>query len=110
MAAILDHGRVIRGWIGVVPEDFDDTQAQQAGLAHGGVVITTMYRDSPAVSCGLRPGDVLTQIAGQPARNAQDALARMADFKPGSTLALQITRGTQTMLMKCQVAERPTGN
>ena len=49
MKEILDHGRVIRGWIGILPEDVDDEQAQQLGLPRGGVVITNMYRNSPAV-------------------------------------------------------------
>jgi serine protease DegS len=110
MAAILTQGRVIRGWIGVVPEDFDDTQAQQAGLARGGVVVTAMYRNSPAVGCGVQPGDVLLTIAGLPARNAQDALSRMADFKPGALLSLQVQRGERKLDLKCQVAERPQAN
>jgi serine protease DegS len=110
MAAILDHGRVIRGWIGVVPEDVDETQARQAGLARGGVVITAIYRNSPAVNCGIQPGDVVMKVGDQDARNAQDALARMADYKPGASLPLQLLRGDKKLDLKCQVAERPTGN
>jgi len=107
MAAILSQGRVIRGWIGVVPEDVDETQAQQAGLPHGGVVVTAIYRNSPAVACGVQPGDVLLNIAGLPARSAQDALSRMADIKPGASLPLQVQRGERKLELKCQVAERP---
>ena len=29
---IIAHGRVIRGWIGIVPEDLSEEQAQQLGL------------------------------------------------------------------------------
>lgn len=110
MAAILDHGRVIRGWIGVVPEDVDETQARQLGLARGGVVVTAIYRNSPAVNCGIQPGDVLLKVGGQEARNAQDALARMADYKPGASLPLQVMRAERQLELKCQVTERPTGN
>ena len=110
MAAILDHGRVIRGWIGVVPEDVEESQAQQLGLARGGVVITAIYRNSPAVACGIQPGDLVLKIGGQEARNAQDALSRMADYKPGAKLPLQVLRGNRSVELDCQVAERPTGN
>jgi serine protease DegS len=110
MAAILDHGRVIRGWIGVVPEDVDESQAQQLGLQHGGVVISAIYRNSPAVACGIQPGDLVLKIGGQEARNAQDALSRMADYKPGAKLPLQVLRGTRSVELSCLVAERPTGN
>ena len=110
MAEILDHGRVIRGWIGVVPEDVDETQAQQFGLAHGGVVITAIYRNSPAVACGIQPGDVVLKVGGEAVRNAQDAQTRMADFKPGAKLPLQVLRGPRNVDVSCQVAEKPTAN
>ncbi len=79
MQAILVHGRVIRGWIGILPEDIDDEQAQQLGLAHGGVVITNMYRDSPAVDASLRIGDIVTAVDGKPVQSAQDTLSQIAD-------------------------------
>jgi serine protease DegS len=110
MAEILDHGRVIRGWVGVVPEDIDDTQAQQLGLPRGGVVVTGLYRNSPAVSCGIQPGDVFLKVGGQDVRNAQDAQARMSEYKPGSSMPLQLQRGQKKLELKCQVIERPTGN
>ncbi len=44
---IVKYGRVIRGWIGIVPEDISDAQAQQLGLAHGGVVIANLYVEQP---------------------------------------------------------------
>ena len=50
MREILAHGHVVRGWIGIVPEDFSDEQAAQFGLPHGGVVITNLYRNGPAAA------------------------------------------------------------
>ena len=78
MKEILDHGRVIRGWIGILPEDVDDEQAKQLGLPHGGVVITNMYRASPAVDAQLRIGDIVTAIDGKAVRSARDTLAQIA--------------------------------
>ena len=84
MQAILAQGRVIRGWIGILPEDLDDEQAQEFGLAHGGVVISNMYRNSPAVQAGVHIGDIVTAIDGKRVRSAQDALQQIAGKKPGS--------------------------
>ncbi len=53
---IIEYGRVIRGWIGIVPEDISDTEAQQLGLARGGVVIANLYVGSPGQEAGLKPG------------------------------------------------------
>src|SRR5581483_8262160 len=47
LSDIIAHGRVIRGWIGIVPEDVTDEQAAQLGLAEGGVLIANLYVGSP---------------------------------------------------------------
>ncbi|HEY1724266.1 MAG TPA: trypsin-like peptidase domain-containing protein [Steroidobacteraceae bacterium] len=107
MKDILDHGRVIRGWIGILPEDVDDEQARQLGLAHGGVVITNMYRTSPAVEAQLRIGDLVTAIDGKPVRNARDTLAQIAARKPGGSLTLHLLRGHGELDSKVKVTERP---
>ena len=107
MAAILDNGRVIRGWIGIVPEDIEDSRARQLGLSRGGVVVTNLYRASPALTAGIQPGDVLLKIAGKDVRNSQDALVRLADFKPSAKVALQLVRGQNTLNLTCEVGEKP---
>jgi len=107
MEEILDHGRVIRGWTGLVPEDVGDEQAQQLGLPRGGVVITNMYRSSPAVDAGLRIGDIITTVDGKSVHNAQDALAQIAAKKPGSRVRLHVLRGRSELDTTVAVTERP---
>jgi serine protease DegS len=107
MEEILDHGHVIRGWIGIVPEDLDDAQAQQLGLARGGVVVANLYVNSPAYAAGMRQGDIVLQIDGKPVRNAQDTLVQIAAKKPGSKLRVQLLRGHATQDMTLQVGEKP---
>ena len=102
---IIKYGRVIRGWIGIVPEDISDAQAQQFGLAHGGVVIA--YVGTPGQQAGLRPGDLLLAIDGDPVSSAEDARARIAISKPGSTLTLHYQRGTSQVDVKVRVVEQP---
>jgi serine protease DegS len=108
MKDILDHGRVIRGWIGILPEDVDDDQAKQLGLPHGGVVITNMYRASPAVEAQLRIGDVVTAIDGKAVRSARDTLSQIAAKKPGVSLTLHLLRGRSELDSKVSVTERPS--
>jgi serine peptidase DegS len=107
MQEILDHGRVIRGWSGILPEDIDDQQAQQLGLARGGVVVTNLYRNSPAVQAGLRLGDIVLAIDGRPVHNAQDTLVQIAGKKPGSSAHLRIVRGHGELDLTLAVTERP---
>ena len=107
LSEIIAHGRVIRGWIGIVPEDLSDEQARQLGLAQSGVVIGNLYVGSPAQQAGLQPGDLLTEIDGSAPHSAQDALGRIASHKPGTTILLRGLRGGRAFELRAQVGERP---
>ena len=104
---IVTKGRVVRGWIGILPEDVSDAQAAQLGLLHGGVVLTQLYRPSPALEAGLRPGDVLRELNGKPIQTAQDALRRIAVLPPGAKLTLVGLRGNDSFEAHMSVIERP---
>ena len=107
LSDIIEHGRVIRGWIGILPEDVSDEQAAQLGLTQGGVVVANLYVGSPAQQAGLEPGDLLLSIGSATLNSAQDALARIASEKPGSVLAIKVLRGKRTLEIKAHVSERP---
>ena len=116
MQEILDHGRVIRGWIGIVPEDVADEQAPQIGLAHGGIVVINLYVNSPAATAGVLPGDIVLAIDGKGPKSAQDALGQIATHRPGTKLRLKLLRGQKEMDVTIEVGERgsqrsvPAGN
>jgi serine protease DegS len=107
MRELLDHGRVIRGWIGIVPEDIAEQHVKQLGLPHAGVVISNLYVDSPALVAGLTRGDMIETIDGKAVRSAQDAFSRIASRKPGSTITIGIMRGQEKQSLKIKVAEAP---
>ena len=104
---IIAHGRVIRGWIGIVPEDLPEEQAQQLGLGQAAVVIGNLYVGSPAQRAGLEPGDLLLDIDGTAPHSAQDALGRIASLAPGSSVVLRGMRGGRVFEVRAQVGERP---
>jgi serine peptidase DegS len=107
LADIIDHGRVIRGWIGISPEDIADEQARQFGLAQGGVVVANLALGSPAQQAGLLPGDLLLAVDGASPHSAQDVLGRISRHKPGSTVSLHVLRGHRTFDVEARATERP---
>jgi serine protease DegS len=110
LADIIAHGHVIRGWIGLVPQDVPQYQREQLGLPSNGVVITNLYVGSPALKAGIQPGDVLTDIDGTPVRSAQEVIARVASHrKPGETLKLRLTRAGKSFELSIPVIEQPRG-
>ena len=104
---IIAHGRVVRGWIGIVPEDVTDDEAHQLGLAQAGVVIANLYVGSPAQRAGLQPGDLVLGIDGSVPRSSQDTLGRIASHAPGSSVLLRGLRGRQVFEVRAHVEERP---
>jgi serine peptidase DegS len=102
---IIANGRVIRGWLGIVAQDITNEQAEQLGLAQGGVLLA--YVGGPGAQAGLRPGDLLLEVEGSAVNSAQDAIVTIAAHKPGSTLAIKVLRGRKMLDIKATVGERP---
>jgi serine protease DegS len=107
---LIEHGRVIRGWIGIVPEDLPEEQAQQLGLNQPAVVIANLYVGSPAQRAGLQPGDLLLSIDGTALRSAQDALGRIAALAPGKSVKLAVVHAGRVTQVHAEVGERPHSN
>src|ERR1700761_880538 len=79
---ILTHGHVVRGWLGFVPQDLSEEQsAELGGSSGGGVTVMNILVKSPAFEAGMRPGDVITSLAGEPIRSAQDLFSRVSSLK-----------------------------
>jgi len=104
---LISHGKVVRGWIGIVPEDFSNEQAARFGLIHGGVVLVELYPDSPALSAGMLPGDIITGFDGAEVKSSQDILARIANTRPGATIKVLGLRGRGSFQSTITVRQRP---
>ncbi|HZF25980.1 MAG TPA: trypsin-like peptidase domain-containing protein [Steroidobacteraceae bacterium] len=89
MEEIFKNGRVIRGWLGVVPSDLTLEQARSLGAPEGGVLVANLYVNSPALRAGLRPGDLITQIDNEKMQSAQQALTYVAKLAPGTTVRIR---------------------
>lgn len=107
MQEILQHGRVVRGWIGIIPEDIPAEYVRALNLPHAGVVIANLYGDSPAMAGGLAVGDMIEAIDGQPVMSAQDTLARIAGRKPGTAMRLTVARGDHRFDVQLTILEAP---
>ncbi|SFM11119.1 serine protease DegS [Halopseudomonas yangmingensis] len=109
MQAIIEHGRVIRGWLGVEVQPLTRELAESFGLERAeGIVVSGLYRDGPARLAGLLPGDVILRIDGQPAGNGRQAMNQVARAKPGQRITLDILRNGQPMQFEAEVSIRPS--
>lgn len=113
LAQIIDHGEVVRGWIGA-----DYVGADVAGVLSpassnvpmsptSGVVIVSVAPRGPADLAGLQVGDRLLKIDGHAIVDQADLRNREAALRPGQSVLLEGEReGMQSLAVKLTVAKR----
>jgi serine peptidase DegS len=107
MNEILTKGRVVRGWIGIVPLDIDAEDARRNNLPQPGVVVYQLYRESPAAQAGMAPRDIILTVNGVAVQSTQDTLTRIANAKPGDKVKITGLRGAEKFSTEVLVTERP---
>ena len=108
LASITTTGQVTRGWIGVEPGELSPEMAETFGIkAASGVIITGVLQNAPAARAGLRPGDVITEVAGKPVTSVPGLLSAVAALKPGESAGLRVQRGEQLLDLQVEPGVRP---
>lgn len=64
--------------------------------AQGGPVVTLVAPGSPAAQAGVRQGDNIVAINGQPVRTPQDVVEQLSRVGIGNTVQIQYARGGRT--------------
>ena len=105
---IVKDGQVTRGWIGVEPSDLSPELAETFGVkTQAGVIITGVMQNAPAAQAGIRPGDVVTEVAGKPTSNVSELLSAVAALKPGTEARFSLLRRDQKVELKVIPGVRP---
>ncbi|MBU8934721.1 MAG: trypsin-like peptidase domain-containing protein [candidate division Zixibacteria bacterium] len=103
--SILDHGEVVRSWIGIHCQALQKMEEFFNTHRDAGVLVSSIDPGSPAEVSFLGAGDVILEIDNEPvsARFLEELPAfynRIAQFKPGSELSLKVLRGDETYSFK----------
>jgi len=105
---IKTNGRVIRGWVGLVPDELNRVESAALGInPNTGILLTEVYANSPAERSGLKRGDVVLEINGEPIRSRQQALLIVARLNPGDKIDMSGLRQGQAFRVTVTAAERP---
>ncbi len=103
-----EHGRVVRGYLGVTPESITENNAKvlQIGSAEG-VVVAEVSPLSAAERAGIQRYDVITRIDGHPIKDKDDFFRKVAQTVPGTEIKISGIRNSQPVEFDLVVRERP---
>ncbi|MEL6226451.1 MAG: Do family serine endopeptidase, partial [Pseudomonadota bacterium] len=104
-------GRVERGWLGVRIQNVDADIAASLGLDEPrGALINDASEGGPARAAGLRAGDVILEVNGQPINDSRDLARKIADLTPDSTAEIRIRRGARDRVIPVKLGTFPDSN
>jgi serine protease DegQ len=108
MESIIRTGQVVRGWIGVEPQDITPELAESFNLKrNSGTIIAGVLRNGPADRAGMRPGDILVEVNGRPVRDTTEMLNLIAQLEPGTRAKMKVVRRNEESSLDILVGTRP---
>jgi serine protease Do len=101
--------KIQRGYLGVGIQPVNDDIAAALGLPKNrGEIIGRVEPGGPGAKAGLRAGDVVTAINGQPVTPDRTLSYLVANAAPGSTIRLDVIRDGRPTQLSATVTTRPS--
>jgi serine protease Do len=105
---LVAHGKVVRGYLGIGIQDLTPALADSFGLKTvGGALISDVQPDYAGARAGLRSGDVITAVDGQPVDSASHFSLTVGETAPGTRLLLDVVRAGKTERIAVTAMSKP---
>ncbi len=103
---IIKTGSVHHGYLGISMNDVTPENAGFFKLKDAeGAIVSQVTPDSPAARAGLKSGDVIRQLDGQPIVNGSALQVAVSQDTPGTTISLGILRDGSPQTLSVKVGE-----
>jgi serine protease Do len=103
---IIKNGAVHHGYLGITMNDVTPENASFFKLQDAdGAIVSQVTPDSPAAHAGLKSGDVIRSLDGQPIINGSALQVAVSEDTPGTAISLGILRDGTPQTLKIKVGE-----
>ena len=93
--------------MGLVPDDLTNAERSAMGIeGTAGILLVEVYEDGPAAMAGLRRGDVILEMNGEPVYSRRQALLISASTPPGNDVDVAGIRDGERFSTSVTAGER----
>ncbi|MBS3939539.1 MAG: trypsin-like peptidase domain-containing protein [Actinobacteria bacterium] len=105
---LIAQGFVEHPLLGVSGLDVTPEVAEEFGLeAPRGALVDSVQDGTGADDAGMRPGDIIVSIDGEPLASMSELVAEVRRRQPGETLELGVVRDGEQLTLEVTLGERP---
>lgn len=106
---LLSHGETRRGWLGVSIDEMTPKLATELGFDRPrGAVVSVVRPNSPALSAGVQPNDIILEFNKRPVNSGRDLTRAVAETQVGSTVPMTVLRDGKRVILRVTVDRRET--
>jgi serine protease Do len=108
MDQIIQHGKVTRAYMGILPQEVSPAIADAFGLRQpSGVLVGNVEAGSPAAKAGIQRGDILLAMNGKPITDLGQFRIDIGLMRPGSQVQFLVFRNGAERQIAVTLAEMP---
>jgi len=106
MQQLKDHGRVVRGWLGVEIQEVTPALAKSFGLAAPtGALVAGVQKDGPAAKAAIQRGDIIIKFNGATVHDEHELPEMVASTALNKAVPVEVIRGSKHLTLTATIAE-----
>jgi serine protease Do len=105
LESVLKHGRIIRGYLGIVSRAVQ--AEQQSATDNEGVVVEEVMPGSPAAQAQLQRGDIIRKFNGRDVKNMVALKNMVGQTELDKNVELEVLRNGKPLKVTTQIREQP---
>jgi serine protease Do len=106
MQQLKEHGKVVRGWLGVEIQEVTPDLAQSFNLSKPeGALVANVEKEGPALKAGIQRGDIIDKFNGISVQDEHQLPELVAQTPIGTTVPVEVIRNGRRLTIQVKVAE-----